>query len=258
MLENPPPAYRLYRGIWSALDLFYPSTCGGCGRRGNRWCLNCRAQTERLRPPWCERCGQPVGHPGQRQCRTCLACPPAFAQTRSWGTFAGPLRQAIHRLKYRRDISLGVSLADPLIELFGETGWDCDLVLPVPLGLARLRERGYNQSDLLARPLALALGIPYCSNGLRRIHETRSQVGLTITQRRENVNGAFQAYHKEVSGRSVLVIDDVATSSATLDACAGALFQAGAVRVFGLTLARAGHSAGNFGDGPPAQNHPEI
>jgi ComF family protein len=113
------------------------------------------------------------------------------------------------------------------------------------LGLARLKERGYNQSDLLARPLSLALGIPYQSDGLIRVHETRSQVGLTFTQRRENMNGAFQALSRSVSGRRVLVIDDVATSSATLDACATALIKAGSEEVYALTLTRAGHQKMN-------------
>jgi ComF family protein len=143
-------------------------------------------------------------------------------------------------LKYKRDISLGIVLAEPLVGLFTELGWDCNLILPVPLGLARLKERGYNQSDLIARPLALAVGIPYQSNGLIRVRETRSQVGLTITQRHENVSGAFQALSGIVSGRRVLVIDDVATSSATLEACATALIKAGSSKVFALTLARAG------------------
>jgi predicted amidophosphoribosyltransferase len=88
-----------------------------------------------------------------------------------------------------------------MVDLFHRLDWNCDLILPVPLGLARLKERGYNQCDLLARPLALAVGIPYQSNGLIRVRETRSQVGLTITQRHENewcLSGTFYVCLREV------------------------------------------------------------
>jgi ComF family protein len=176
-------------------------------------------------------------------CKHCKSNPPHFEVVRSWAVFSGPLRQAIHKLKYKRDVSLGIVLSEPLVDLFSRSGWDCDLILPVPLGLARLKERGYNQSDLIARPLALAVGIPYQSNGLIRVRDTRSQVGLTITQRHVNVNGAFQALPEIFSGRRVMVIDDVATSSATLEACAKALKDAGSSKVYGLTLARAGYNA---------------
>jgi ComF family protein len=127
-----------------------------------------------------------------------------------------------------------------MVDMLLSLNWDCDLIIPVPLGLARLKERGYNQSNLLARPLSLAVGIPFQPNGLIRVRETCSQVGLTFTQRRENVSGAFQALSRNVSGRRVLVVDDVATSCATLDACAIALIKAGSTGVSALTLARAG------------------
>jgi len=241
MAAQARPAYRLYRSFWASLDLVFPPTCGGCAQPGGRWCANCQAETQLLKPPWCDRCGDNLPRPGV--CKRCQSNPPHFNAIRSWAIFSGPVRQAIHKLKYKRDISLGIVLAEPLERLFNQSGWDCDLVIPVPLGLARLKERGYNQSDLLARPLALAVGIPYQSNGLIRVRETRSQVGLTITQRHENVSGAFQALSEIVSGRRVLVIDDVATSSATLEACAAALIKAGSSKVYALTLARAGYNA---------------
>jgi len=158
---------------------------------------------------------------------------------RSWAVFAGPVRRALHRLKYRRDVALGEALARPLIDMLRTLRWPVDLVVPVPLGLARLAQRGYNQSALLAKPLALACGLAYQPQALRRARETRSQVGLSAASRRENVSGAFQADRQSVSGKVILVMDDVATSGATLDACASALLQAEARRVYCLTLARA-------------------
>jgi len=237
MAAQVRPIYHLYRSFWASLDLLFPPTCGGCSQPGVRWCTHCQFDTQLVSPPFCDRCGDVLLQPGV--CNHCQLKPPHFTAIRSWAFFAGPVREALHKLKYKRDISLGIVLAQPLVDLFIQLDWDCDLILPVPLGLARLKERGYNQSDLLARPLALAIGIPYQTNGLFRVRETRSQVGLTITQRHANVSGAFQALSRSVSGRHVLVIDDVATSSATLEACATALIEAGSTKVFALTLARA-------------------
>jgi ComF family protein len=128
--------------------------------------------------------------------------------------------------------------------------WEIDLITPVPLGLARLAERGYNQSSLLARPLSLALHVPYRPQILSRVRETRSQVGLTAAERRENVSGAFVARSNGIMGRNVLLVDDVTTSGSTLDACAEALFTAGARQVYGLTLARAVLKAPLLSDQP--------
>jgi ComF family protein len=153
--------------------------------------------------------------------------------------FAGSLRKALHRLKYSRDVSLGEVLARPLISFLSETGWEIHLVTPVPLSPERLAERGYNQAALLARPVALALGMEYTPSALKKVRETPSQVGLTYDQRRENVEGAFVASSSLVKDKNVLVVDDVTTSGATLDSCAWALLSGGAKQVFGLTLARA-------------------
>ncbi|MCL4561206.1 MAG: ComF family protein [Chloroflexi bacterium] len=134
---------------------------------------------------------------------------------------------------------MGEALAEPLIGYFASLGWEIGLVVPVPLGRARLKERGYNQADLIAKPLALASGARYSRSGLVRIRETESQVGLNIIQRRENVAEAFYGNRALVASKKVLVIDDVTTTGATISACADALQNAGAAAVYGLTLARA-------------------
>jgi ComF family protein len=172
-------------------------------------------------------------------CARCRAAPPRYNALRSWAAFAGPLRKALHRLKYSRDVSLGEVLARPLISSLTETGWEIHLVTPVPLSPERLAQRGYNQAALLARPLALALGLDYRPSALQKVRETPSQVGLTYEQRRENVEGAFAASSVLVKDRNVLVVDDVTTSGATLDSCARVLLSGGARQVFGLTLTRA-------------------
>lgn len=153
--------------------------------------------------------------------------------------YQGALREAIHALKYQKDIAMGEPLAEHLIEVFTETGWHIDLITAVPLGQARLSDRGYNQSALLARPLALHQRKPFVPKALERIRETHAQVGLSARERHVNLSGAFRARNSLVAGKSVLVIDDVTTTGATLHACALALNEAGAASVYGLTLARA-------------------
>ncbi len=136
-------------------------------------------------------------------------------------------------------MALGEMLARPMIELLSDTHWRIDLVVPVPISPSRRNERGYNQAALLARPIAIYHGLAYRPGLLRKKRDTHTQVGLTIEQRKANVEGAFAAEEKEVGGADVLVVDDVTTTGATLNACAQALLEAGAKTVHCLTLARA-------------------
>lgn len=230
-------SYRLYQAYWSALDWLFPPNCGGCGQTGTRWCTRCHASVQKIEPPLCPKCGQKL--PRAELCMRCQKAPPSYTALRSWAVFDGKARNALHQLKYRRNVGLGEMLARPLVELAQSEKWIIDLIIPVPLGLARLAERGYNQSSLLARPLSLALNVPYRPQWLTRAKETRSQVGLTAAERRLNVSGAFVAHPTRVTGQRVLLVDDVTTSGSTLEACAEALFTAGARQVYGLTFARA-------------------
>ncbi len=233
-------AYRAYQLVWEALDWLYPPTCGGCGSFGLRWCRDCDQLTHEVEPPFCLLCGNPINH--GETCPKCLERQPSFAALRSFTVYSGPIRQAIHRLKYRRDVGLGEALARPMIASLKKLNWSLDVITSVPLGLVRFEERGYNQATLLARPVALCLHIPYSSRVLTRTRETRSQVGLTVDERRENMVDAFRADHGLIKGKSVLVVDDVATSGATLNECASALLDSGASKVYCFTLARAVYS----------------
>jgi ComF family protein len=142
-------------------------------------------------------------------------------------------------LKYRRDIILADTLALQLARAWSVYGLPAGHVVPVPLAAEREHERGYNQSALLARALAELAGLPYEPRGLRRVRHTHSQVGLSGDERHHNVRGAFQARPERVAGRSIVLVDDICTTGATLSACAVALCAAGAAQVWGLTLGRA-------------------
>jgi competence protein ComFC len=230
-------AYRLYQLAWAGLDWVYPPLCSGCGAQGSRWCEKCIARTNLIEGGVCLRCG--IEGQVNGICSSCYHFQPAYTALRSWAYFEGPVRNALHRLKYMKDVALGEVLSRHLMTLLDGLNWRVDLVVPVPLGIARQSERGYNQASLLARPLALASGIRYHSNALVKKHDTRSQVGLSITQRKTNVKDVFSGNNKVLSGKRVLLVDDVCTSGATIESCAQALFEAGAKDVYALTLARA-------------------
>ncbi len=160
------------------------------------------------------------------------------------GSYRPPLSNAILSLKYRPNRQLSDLLAGHLAEIY-EKHLHADLLTIIPLGQVRQRQRGYNQVDLIARPLARKTGIPYCHNALIRIRETASQVGLHMDERQNNVRDAFRAEPEVVLEKHVLLLDDVVTTGATISSAAGALFRAGALEVTGLTIARAKfHSIG--------------
>lgn len=233
------PAYFLYQFSWQILDWVFPPTCGGCEQMGVRWCPICADQVKRIQGEICPCCGELSPTGDSEVCHRCASVPPHFEQTRSCTEFKGPVREALHRLKYGRDIGLGDPLSKHLIEYYNELKWDIDFVTVVPLSKERLKERGYNQASFLARPFAYAVDKPYAPHLLYRKRNTRSQVGLNAAERRKNVADAFEASPANVRGKTVLVIDDVTTTGSTISACAQALRQAGASAVFGLTLARA-------------------
>lgn len=167
---------------------------------------------------------------------------------RSYARYSGNIQNAIQRLKYHRDIALGEIFASFLVELHQETRWEFDLVIPVPLGVVRKKERGYNQAALIAFPFSLAIQVPYSGKSLRRVRETRSQVDLGYWQRLENVKDAFWADPQLVNGKKILIIDDVTTTAATINSCAEALKRAGAESVYGFVVARTIFSEGGKND----------
>ena len=162
-----------------------------------------------------------------------------YRMMRSWAVFDSPVQNALHTLKYRRNIGLGEAFATQMAAFVRSLGWRAEMLLPVPLGKNRLKERGYNQVALVARPLAYEVGLDYNPDALWKARETRSQVGLTNLQRRENVEGAYQADIRAVKDKSVILMDDVATTGSTMIACTAALLSAGAKEVFAITIARA-------------------
>lgn len=229
--------HRIYRGFWATLDWLFPPVCGGCGKTGTRWCLACQEKVQTISDPICDTCGLPQARSGL--CKRCQQKQPSFRLLRSWAVFEDPVQEALHRLKYRRDIGLGEALSGQMSGFVKGLSWPVDTLIPIPLGKKRLKERGYNQVAMVAIPLSMQLGFDYCPTALTRARETRSQVGLSALERQENVQDAFIADKKKVDGRIVLLMDDVSTTGATLSSAAEALYASGARDVFAVTIARA-------------------
>ncbi len=177
------------------------------------------------------------------RCGDCVQHPPAFDLARSYGVYGGALRDLIHLLKYQEMTPLAGRLGPLMVEAAlrpecAEAYAACDAVVALPLDPERRRQRGYNQAELLAREVARGLGLPLWTDACRRTRPTSPQAGLTRPQRHANVRGAFDAQAGRVADKTILLVDDVMTTGATLSACSRALFQAGAKRILALTLAR--------------------
>jgi ComF family protein len=242
----PPGIAGFFHSLYS---LLFPGNCRICEEALEGWtrvpvCARC---LEGLRPlvaraGFCSCCGAPREAAMPELCGRCAAGEYEFDQARSFGAYDGALREVLHLFKYRGMRPLARPLGARLAEaLAGE--WqaaDFDAIVAVPLARARLRARGYNQAELLARELSRAVRMPCLSGACRRVRATPPQTGLTRAQRLENLRGAFAPGPRAAAleGRRLLLIDDVFTTGATLSVCAQALRRAGARRVSALTVAR--------------------
>ena len=226
--------------IQHALDLLFPPRCAACQKAGHILCPTCFSGIPPLESPLCQHCGKQVG-PGSI-CLDCSLCPVRLSGLRSVSPYQGTLRTCIHGLKYEGNIRLAEPLGLLLAQAFLDYRMQADYMLSVPLHSERQKERGYNHAALLAQVCSKRTGIPLDETLLVRHRSTQSQVGLAVQQRRQNVDGAFmcrsQGATKAVAGRTIVIIDDVCTTGATLEACAAPLFAMGAREVWGLVLAR--------------------
>jgi len=221
------------------LDILFPPRCAGCGQLGSVFCRSCQARVIPVRTPVCVRCGHPLAAPAEATlCDFCRRTRSPIDGITSTAVYAPPLREAIHHFKYRNGRALAAPLAQRMVTCWQDTGLRADLIVPVPLHTARQVERGYNQAVLLVGVFGAAAGIDIDERLLVRQRATLPQVDLGRAERKRNVSGAFAAT-RQVHGVKLLLVDDVCTTGATLEACAQALRDAGAAGVWALTVARA-------------------
>ena len=218
------------------LDLLLPLRCLGCGREGDLICPPCCQSLPRVKLPLCQRCGATTGE--GNLCPACISHPLTIDGIRSVFLYQGTVRQAILQLKYKHLKVVATLLAQLLAEFLRSYPLKGEMLVPVPLHPRRLRERGYNQASLLARELGKSISLPVVEDTLVRVRDAvpQARTGSAI-ERRRNVQDAF-ACHKGLEGKQILLVDDVCTTGATLDACSSALKAAGATSVWALTVAR--------------------
>ncbi|MCE5258010.1 MAG: ComF family protein [Chloroflexi bacterium] len=218
------------------LDLIFPPHCVVCGAGGAWFCSACQSAVVPLPEPGCSHCGRPLTRPGT--CHRCQLEASHLLSITSCSAHRQPLRQVIHAYKYRGMRVLCEPLADLLQVAMRAHQITGDVIVPVPLHRARMRERGYNQSALLAGALGKRINVPVIDDALMRVKNTPAQVGLSREQRRQNMSGAFRC-GQVIPAWDIVLVDDVCTTGATLEACAEELLRVGAGSVHALTLARA-------------------
>jgi ComF family protein len=218
-------------------DLLFPPRCAVCRCPGYELCSDCQASFKLLPQPICSVCSKPLEFPGV--CDTCSENPPAFISVKSVFVYQGAARQAILSFKYKGRSQLAPLLAELATSHVSLPISEALNVCAVPMHASRLAERGFNQAALLACELARIWDLPLLRPAaLTRIRNTSTQVELDLKSRMENVRGAFFAQPELVNNLSILLIDDICTTSATLRACSEVLSAAGAESVYGFTLAR--------------------
>ena len=230
-------------------DIIFPSRCVVCGIvLGNneriRICSECLSRISFVKAPVCSCCGLPfVNYEGtDHLCGKCISSKQYFSVARSVGEFEEPLLDVIHQFKYKGKIAVGETLGRLMAEFeydsFSIEGYS--LILPVPLHQRRLKERGFNQSVILAREIAMRCPIRLDFRTLKRTIHTKPQTGLGKKQRSMNVKGAFEVTDRgRIDGERVVLIDDVYTTGSTIRECARVLIKNGVEEVAVLTLARA-------------------
>jgi ComF family protein len=248
--------YRVWQALRSIgshlVDVILPQHCYHCGRpiasAGRQsFCDSCWSLIRLITPPYCPCCGEPFRSPiastysPEHRCGACRAQSPPFDHARAIGRYEGPLRQAIHQLKYRGKLHLTQPLMRLVLEHFDAhfPGTVFDAIIPVPLHRERLMQREFNQATVFASGVAHYLHVPVLEGRLVRVRSTRPQVELSGSERRQNVKQAFAVTDAAVlKDKQVLVVDDVFTTGATLGEIARTLKVAGATQVDVFALAR--------------------
>lgn len=238
------------RGTLSLITAFlWPPVCANCGRAicdSNHLCGICWQEMHWVDRPFCPISGVPYPYDAGEDIVSpaVLADPPAYDKARCVALYDATARALVHKLKYYDRTDLAVSMGDWMVRAGADFLADSSgplVVVPVPLYWRRLIGRRYNQAALLAKAIADQKELAYWPDCLVRRRATRQQVGLSDEEREVNVRGAFrlnETYRHSISGRSVVLIDDVMTTGATIEACARALRRAGAAQIFVIVFAR--------------------
>jgi len=236
-ITSEKPNFELPVSHWRIIDLVYPPFCCNCGKIGYEICPECYSKIETTHNNnICLTCGGILK--AGLNCSNCKKLHPSFEQVRSWGIYTGVLKQVVKKIKYDRGFGVIEYITKPIINFIKNWNISVDMIIPVPLSKNRETARGYNQSILIAKPISRYFNIPMEELALIRSRDTKSQVGLNYKERKINVENAFCANSSLCDNKSILLIDDIATTFSTLNESTKALKLAGAQEVFCFTVAR--------------------
>jgi len=240
---------RMLRKFFGVLaDIIYPRTCLVCKRQlkgtscvDNLICRECWVKVKRNIPPFCYRCGRHLEKPIKNICPECVRKQLHFDRAFSPCVYEGVTKELIHTFKYRGKDYLGATLSELMVDFIKEYNMPMevlDLVVPIPLHQVRLREREFNQAQILSQHIAKTFNKRLATDALKRLRHTKTQTELQTEERLLNVKGSFAVTNnEEIKGKNILLVDDVLTTGATSSEAACALKKAGANIVFVLTLA---------------------
>lgn len=222
-------------------ELLYPPKCAGCKEilpAGNYVCDRCKKQLHYVKDPVCVICGKPLEDEEEGRCFDCKMAPHIFSQNRSVFVYDALAKKMMYELKYHHNKDYAEFFGRETVDIL--QNWimalKVDGIVPIPLHPERKRQRGYNQSELLADRIGKACGIPVFPDYLLRSRATRPQKELNDLQRKNNVKNAFLMGKNAVQLKRIMLLDDIYTTGATLDAAAAVLLEHGAQQVFGLTV----------------------
>jgi ComF family protein len=225
-------------------DLFFPNGCIVCGKATTNAniCPQCMYELNHIEPPFCTKCGKPfTSNKGiSHICYDCIKDKNKFIMSRAVFEYNGATVKLIHRFKFGDQVNLSSFFSDELIKLYNIhfAAQGINAILPVPLSIRRLKHRSYNQTQLLAKRLSEKLSLPIFTQVLEKAKETPPQSRLSAEKRHENVKDAYRVTNNLLlKGKKVLLIDDVITTGATVNACTKALMRAGIKQVYVMAIA---------------------
>lgn len=234
------PKGLLKRALGKAIDLIYPRRCPVCddaAPAGEKICLSCMKRLKALRYPWCEKCGKKMTA-GNGMCLDCSRRVHSFARCRS--VFEYPcISSAIYRFKYLGRREYAEFFAESSVKILGDylSVVKPDMIVSVPLSDAKMLKRGYNQAGEYGKALSKIINVPFCDSAVKRVRNTAPMKLLSPSERQKNLKNAFTSGQNVVKSKRILLVDDIYTTGATMDACADVLLGAGAESVYCMTLA---------------------
>ena len=224
------------------LGILYPRRCPVCHevvkKRGELICPSCRKEVRPVQEPLCKKCGKHISGAEQEYCRDCRTREHLYTRGLALLPYTGKIKQSVYQIKFHNKREYIDFFGPYMAEILGDKilAWEAQALIPVPLHRSKLRKRGFNQAELLAKYVGEALGIPVRTDIVQRTRATKPQKDLTWRERQNNLKGAFKISRYDVKLKKIILVDDIYTTGSTIDGIAGKLLEQGAEEVYFISL----------------------